>query len=73
VLRDRKRWFEKWSGPYYALWYVPMGHLPSVDEGKARLAHLAEHGPSEYAFWFGAHFESDTPAQVVDGGDGSRD
>lgn len=52
VLRDRKRWFEKWSGPYYALWWIPKGHVPTVEEGKARLEYLAQHGPSEHAFWF---------------------
>jgi hypothetical protein len=60
VLRDRKRWFDKWSGPYYALWWLPRGQLPTVEEGKQRLAHLAEHGPSEHAFWFGARVEPDT-------------
>lgn len=52
VLRDRKRWFERFAGPYYALWWVPPGHIPTVEEGKARLAHLEQHGPSEHAFWF---------------------
>src|SRR5262245_15631088 len=37
VLRDRKRWFEKFDGPYTALWWVPAGHLPSTEEGKERL------------------------------------
>jgi Domain of unknown function (DUF3291) len=23
ALRDRKRWFEKFDGPYYALWWIP--------------------------------------------------
>src|SRR4030095_10772636 len=29
VLRDRKRWFEKFDGPYYALWWIPAGDIPS--------------------------------------------
>jgi len=52
VLRDRKRWFEKFNGPYYALWWVPTGHLPSTQEGRERLEYLREHGDSEYAFSF---------------------
>ena len=52
VLRDRKRWFEKFNGPYYALWWVPADHLPSTQEGKERLEYLREHGDSEYAFSF---------------------
>ena len=52
VMRDRRRWFEKFDGPYYALWWVPAGHLPSPEEGKQRLEHLRKHGDSEYAFSF---------------------
>jgi len=52
VLRDRKRWFEKFGGPYFALWWVAAGHLPNTEEGKERLDHLREHGDSSYAFSF---------------------
>lgn len=52
VLRDRKRWFEKFDGPYYALWWVPAGHNPSTEEGKERLDHLREHGDTAFAFSF---------------------
>ena len=52
VMRDRKRWFEKFDGPYMALWWVPAGHIPSTEEGKERLEHLREHGDSDYAFSF---------------------
>jgi len=52
VLRDRKRWFEKFSGPYYALWWVPDGHIPSTEEGKERLEYLREHSDTAYAFSF---------------------
>ena len=52
ALRDRKRWFEKFDGPYYALWWVPAGLLPSPEEGKERLDYLREHGDSAYAFSF---------------------
>ena len=52
VLRDRKRWFQKFDGPYYALWWIPAAHIPSAEEGKQRLEHLREHGDSAYAFSF---------------------
>jgi Domain of unknown function (DUF3291) len=52
VLRDRKNWFEKFSGMYLALWWVPVGHAPSVDEAKQRLEHMEKHGPSQFAFTF---------------------
>ena len=52
LLRQRAEWFEKFEGAYVALWWVPAGHIPSVDEAKKRLAHLDEHGPSQFAFTF---------------------
>jgi hypothetical protein len=54
LLRERHAWFEKLAGVYTALWWVPEGHIPGVDEAKQRLAHLEAHGPSEFAFTFQA-------------------
>ena len=51
-LRDRKQWFEPMEGPILALWWVPAGHIPTVDEAIARLDHLKAHGPSADAFTF---------------------
>jgi hypothetical protein len=52
LLRDRRSWFEHFAGSYVALWWVPAGHIPGIDEAKQRLAHLEEHGPSQFAFTF---------------------
>jgi uncharacterized protein DUF3291 len=52
VLRDRKRWFEKFDGPYYAMWWVAAGHYPSTEEAKVKLDHLRDHGDTDYAFSF---------------------
>ena len=52
LLRERHAWFEKLAGVYTALWWVPVGHIPSVDEAKRRLEHLEAHGPTEFAFTF---------------------
>ena len=52
ALRDRKRWFESFNAPYYARWWIPAGHLPSVEEGKERLDYLRQHGDSAHAFSF---------------------
>jgi hypothetical protein len=52
VVRDRQEWFEKMDGAYYALWWVPVGYLPTPEEGKVRLDYLREHGETEYAFSF---------------------
>lgn len=52
VMRDRKRWFEKFDGPYYALWWIPAGYLPDPQEGRGRLEHFRQRGDSPYAFSF---------------------
>ena len=52
LLQQRRDWFEKLEGVYAALWWVPLGHRPSIDEAKTRLAHLAGKGPTPYAFSF---------------------
>ncbi|HKW36832.1 MAG TPA: DUF3291 domain-containing protein [Burkholderiales bacterium] len=59
VLKRRHDWFEKFSGAYTALWWVPRGHRPGVDEAKKRLAHLDAHGPSAFAFTFKHPFPAD--------------
>ena len=59
MLRQRRNWFEHFSGVYAALWRVPVGHIPSVDEGKKRLAHLEAHGPSQIAFGFKSVLQPD--------------
>lgn len=50
VMRQRKSWFEQPKQPHMALWWIPAGALPTVDDGKAQLEHLQEHGPSRCAF-----------------------
>lgn len=32
VMRQRKSWFERFDGMYYALWWVAAGHIPSIEE-----------------------------------------
>jgi hypothetical protein len=59
LLRQRQAWFEPFPGVYLALWWVPGGHLPGVDEAKKRLAHLDAHGPTPFAFTFKKTFPPD--------------
>ena len=63
MLRQRHAWFEKLSGAYTALWWVPAGHIPGIDEAKKRLAHLDAHGPTEFAFTFKTLFQPDEQFQ----------
>jgi Domain of unknown function (DUF3291) len=63
LLRHRQDWFEKFAGVYMALWWVPAGHVPGIDEAKKRLAHLDKHGPTQYAFTFKNVFQPDEEFQ----------
>jgi hypothetical protein len=56
LLRHRHEWFEKFETTYLALWWVPAGHIPGIDEARKRLAHLDAHGPTEFAFTFKSVF-----------------
>ena len=56
VFKRRREWFERIDA-YMALWWLSVGQLPSVEEAKERLAHLATHGPTPYAFTFKQQFE----------------
>jgi hypothetical protein len=51
-LRARRAWFQPAAGPSLVLWWVPAGHLPSVEEARAKLELLREHGPTPAAFTF---------------------
>ncbi len=31
----RRQWFEKYQGEHFAMWWIPAGHLPTVEAGKA--------------------------------------
>jgi hypothetical protein len=52
LMRDRKKWFERMADAHMGLWWIPAGHIPGLDEAKARLEHLRAHGPSPFAFTF---------------------
>ena len=63
LLRQRHEWFEKFSSNYLALWWVPAGHLPGIDEAKKRIAHLDAHGPTQFAFTFNTTLPPDEEFQ----------
>ena len=63
LLRQRESWFEKFAGSYTALWWVPSGHRPGMDEATKRLAYLEQHGTTQFAFNFKTTFEPDEQFQ----------
>jgi hypothetical protein len=61
LFRQRKAWFGALGRVGVALWWVPPGERPSVEEAKRRLDHLERSGPTAAAFTFKAAF----PPEVV--------
>ena len=56
VFRDRAKWFAKMDNPYYCLWWVPVGHVPTVAEGRERLEHYQTYGATAFSFSFSEQF-----------------
>ncbi len=56
LLRDRKSWFNNIINVQFALWWVPAGHIPSIDEGYAKLDLIEKQGSSADAFSFAKPF-----------------
>lgn len=50
--RRRAEWFTRLDTPHLAMWWVPVGHRPTMKEARERLEHLAIHGESQTAFTF---------------------
>ncbi len=56
LIRDREAWFHKILRAHQVLWWVPVGHVPTIQEGKEKLALLQERGPCKEAFTFSKAF-----------------
>ena len=56
VMAKRRQWFAKPDGVYTVLWWVKAGHLPTVEDARARLDILQRKGPSPAAFTFKTRF-----------------
>ena len=66
VMRRRREWFDRLEQRYLVLWWVPGGHIPSIDEAKARLEHLEAHGPTPTAFTYRQAYPAPDGAGAAD-------
>lgn len=69
IMTDRRKWFTRPEGAYQALWWIPAGHTPTVEEGLARLELLKSVGPSPRAF----DFKTKYPCPDLEGGPNDLD
>lgn len=60
--RRGAEWFEPGATRGYALWWVPVGHRPTMAEARTKVEQLTTEGPSEAVFTFaGLERAPDTP------------
>ncbi|MEL6629382.1 MAG: DUF3291 domain-containing protein [Bacteroidota bacterium] len=50
IMSKKKLWFEKMKVPHIAIWWIPSGQFPSVQDGKNMLKKLDQEGPSDLVF-----------------------
>ena len=56
LMKRRREWFEKPAEAYQALWWIPAGHIPSIEEALQRLADLRRDGPTPRVFTFSQRY-----------------
>ena len=56
LIRDRQGWFHKYVEAHQALWWIPVDHIPSIEEAKEKLEAIQKHGPTATSFHFGKPF-----------------
>ena len=58
IMKRRREFFLRMIKAYMVLWWVPVGHEPTVAEAAAKLEHLRAHGPTAEAFTFAEAFSA---------------
>ena len=66
IIRGKAQWFVPMVRAHMVLWWVPDGHIPTLDEAKARLDNLRAHGATAHAFSFDTPFDEAGEPFVVE-------
>ncbi len=56
MYRRRRDWFEKLEIPAVVMWWIPVGHIPTLTESKERYDLLHQRGATPQAFTFKQRF-----------------
>lgn len=56
LIKSKKSWFSKLDESHMALWWVPKGHIPDVNEGLEKIEIIQKNGPCREAFTFAKSF-----------------
>jgi hypothetical protein len=54
----RQNWFEAFTGAHLALWWIPVGHTPTLQEARDRLTLMERIGVTRDAFTFRQTFHA---------------
>ncbi len=58
VMARREEWFAPMGAPHLALWWIPAGTLPTLEDAQKALHALEEDGPTARAFTFDALYDA---------------
>jgi Domain of unknown function (DUF3291) len=50
IYARKHEFFEVPEKPTVVMWWIPVGHIPTLEEAKGRLEHYRQYGTSEFAF-----------------------
>ncbi|WP_148715009.1 DUF3291 domain-containing protein [Chitinolyticbacter meiyuanensis] len=65
IMRRRRDWFAAMREAHMVLWWIPAGHVPTVNEAAERLSLLQREGPSPAAFSFRQRYPAPATAAPV--------
>jgi len=57
-LRRKTEWFHNIPEDSYVLWWVPYGHIPTIEEAVEKLDFLRKYGDTANAFTFKSNFSA---------------
>jgi hypothetical protein len=57
-LKRRKEWFLNYGSAHTAMWWIPEGHIPTMQEAVYKLSFLQTNGPSPNSFDFRHKFHA---------------
>lgn len=60
-LKRRKEWFMKYGSAHTAMWWIPEGHIPTLEEAVEKLDYLQKNGASADSFDFRNKFPAPSP------------
>ena len=49
-LKNRSKWFEKARDIQVVMWWIPVGHIPTLEEAKQKMDYINLHGATPTAF-----------------------